>query len=143
MKVTVKWEGKRKFTGLTAAGHRAVMDSAMENGGDDSGARPTELLLMAVAGCTGIDIVSILEKMRTPARELTMEVSGERAQDHPKRFTDIRVIYRITGEDIPPGNAERAVKLSAEKYCSVAHSLNAKMSYEFELNGTRYTIQAG
>lgn len=140
MKVTVRWEGKRRFTGLTPAGHQAVMDASVENGGEDSGARPTELLLMAVAGCTGIDIVLTLEKMRTPAGELTMEVFGERAQDYPKRFTDVRVVYYLKGDDIPQANAERAVRLSAEKYCSVAHSLNARMTYEYELNGTRYAI---
>ena len=92
MESTIKWTGNMAFSGVTPSGHEIIMDAAAEVGGQNTGARPTELLLYAVAGCTGIDIISILKKMRLDPSSFHMEVKGDRAEVHPKRFTDIQFI---------------------------------------------------
>lgn len=136
MELTVKWNGEMSFSGTTPSGHEIKMDSAEEFGGKNSGARPTELLLNAVAGCTGIDIISILRKMRLDIASFHMDVSGERADDHPKRLTKIHIHYALEG-DLPENKVVRAIQLSKDKYCSVSHSLNADMSVSYSINGTK------
>jgi putative redox protein len=112
------------------------MDAAEEIGGKNSGARPTELLLNAVAGCTGIDIISILHKMRLNPTSFHMVVEGTRADDHPKRFTAINIHYVLEG-DLPEEKVVRAIQLSKDKYCSVAHSLNSEITASFSINHHR------
>jgi putative redox protein len=123
------------FIGKTPSGHELKMDASEEVGGENAGARPTELLLNAVAGCTGIDIISILSKMRLNPTSFEMDVKGERAEDHPKRFTQIHIHYALEGE-LPEDKVVRAISLSKDKYCSVSHSLNATMSVSYSINGT-------
>lgn len=134
METTIKWTGKMAFTGVTPSGHEIKMDAAQEIGGENSGARPTELLLNAVAGCTGIDIISILQKMRLEPKSFDMQVKGDRADDHPKRFTDIQIHYALEG-DLPEEKVVRAIQLSKDKYCSVSHSLNANITVSYSING--------
>lgn len=134
MKMKVEWKGQMAFEGITPSGHSVKMDAAQDDGGQNSGARPTELLLNALAGCTGIDIISILEKMRLKVSSFHMEVEGERAEDHPKRFTDIHIHYVLEG-GLPQEKVHRAITLSKEKYCSVAHSLSANLTMSYEING--------
>jgi putative redox protein len=134
MKTTINWTGKMAFTSVTPSGHDIKMDAAEEIGGENSGARPTELLLNAVAGCTGIDIISILTKMRLEPSSFRMEVEGERADEHPKRFTGIKIHYLLEGE-LPEDKVIRAIELSKDKYCSVSHSLNATISVSYSING--------
>ncbi|MFD1849898.1 OsmC family protein [Oceanobacillus bengalensis] len=134
MELSVKWNGKMAFSGETPSGHELKMDAAEAIGGQNTGARPTELLLNAVAGCTGIDIISILTKMRLEPTTFHMDVKAERADDHPKRFTTIHTHYILEGE-LPEEKVVRAIKLSKDKYCSVAHSLNAEMTASYSLNG--------
>ncbi|MDQ0217435.1 OsmC family peroxiredoxin [Peribacillus cavernae] len=134
MKTTVKWAGNMAFSGTTPSGHEIKLDAAEESGGKNSGARPTELLLHAVAGCTGIDIIWILEKMRLNPTSFHMEVDGTRAEDHPKRFTDIHIHYALEGE-LPEDKVARAIQLSKEKYCSVSQSLNARITASYSING--------
>ncbi|RFU66632.1 OsmC family protein [Peribacillus glennii] len=134
MKTTVKWTGDLAFSGITPSGHQITMDAAEEAGGQNSGARPTELLLHAVAGCTGIDIILILQKMRLNPASFHMEVQGIRAEDHPKRFTDVHIHYALEGE-LPEDKVIRAIQLSKDKYCSVSQSLNAEISVSYSLNG--------
>jgi putative redox protein len=135
MELEVKWTGKMAFSGITPSGHEIKMDAAEEIGGENTGARPTELLLNAVAGCTGIDIISILQKMRLNPTSFHMDVKGERADDHPKRFTTIIIHYALEGE-LPEDKVVRAIQLSKDKYCSVAHSLNANIEASYSINGT-------
>ena len=120
MKTTVVWNGNMSFSGQSASGVTIPIDAAKDVGGNDSGARPMELLLHALAGCTGIDIVLILRKMRLDVRAFSMEVEGTRADDHPKRFTEIHIHYAREG-DLPEDKVVRAIRLSKEKYCSVSH----------------------
>ena len=134
MELTIKWKGNMAFSGVTPSGHELMMDADEKVGGQNSGARPTELLLHAVAGCTGMDIISILKKMRLDPSSFQMEVKGERAEDHPKRFTDIHIHYALEG-DLPEDKVIRAIQLSKDRYCSVSHSLNATITVGYSING--------
>ncbi|WP_077621644.1 OsmC family protein [Sediminibacillus massiliensis] len=136
MKTTIKWDEKMAFSSITPSGHEIHMDASEEVGGTNSGARPTELLLNAVAGCTGIDIISILKKMRLEPESFEMEVQGERADEHPRRFTKISIHYSLTG-DLPEEKVARAIKLSKDTYCSVSHSLSSDIRVSFSINGVK------
>ena len=136
MELTVKWNEKMAFSGTTPSGHEIKMDAAPDVGGENTGARPTELLLNAVAGCTGIDIISILHKMRLEPSSFQMDVKGERADDHPKKFTTINIHYALEG-DLPEEKVVRAIQLSKDKYCSVSHSLSAEISASYSINGVK------
>ncbi|MEH7400238.1 MULTISPECIES: OsmC family protein [Bacillaceae] len=136
MKTSIKWDGKLAFSGIAPSGHEIKMDTAESLGGDNSAPTPVELLINAVAGCTAIDIVLILEKMRLKLTSFEIEVNGERAEEHPKRFTDIHLHY-ILGGELDTEKVRKAIKLSKDKYCSVAHSLNANITASFTLNGTK------
>lgn len=135
MEQTVKWNGKMSFVGNTPSGHQVLMDATEEIGGENSGARPGELLINAVAGCTGIDIISILKKMRLEPTNFQMDVKGERAEEHPKKYTKVHIHYVLEG-DLPEDKVERAITLSKDKYCMVAHSLSAEVTASYTLNGS-------
>jgi putative redox protein len=136
MELSVKWNGDMAFSGVAPSGHEIKMDAAAEVGGQNTGPRPTELLLNAVAGCTGIDIISILKKMRLDVTGFHMDVKGDRADDHPKKFTHIHVHYALEG-DLPEEKVVRAIKLSKDTYCSVSHSLSAELTVSYSINGTK------
>jgi putative redox protein len=102
----------------------------------NSASRPMELLVHAVAGCTGIDIMSILKKMRLEPTSFHMEVEGERADDHPKRFTSMNIHYAFEG-DLPEDKVIRAIQLSKDRYCSVSHSLNATITISYSINRSK------
>ncbi|SET98775.1 putative redox protein [Salinibacillus kushneri] len=136
MKTSIQWTDHMAFASVTPSGHEMKMDAAEEVGGVNSGARPTELLLNAVAGCTGIDIISILKKMRLEPASFHMEVEGERADDHPKKFTNIHIHYVLEG-DLPEDKVVRAIQLSKDKYCSVSHSLSANITASYSINGEK------
>ncbi|KEZ52438.1 OsmC family protein [Metabacillus indicus] len=136
MDTSIKWNGKMSFSGSTPSGHEVKMDASEEVGGENTGARPTELLLHAVAGCTGIDIISILQKMRLNPSAFEMDLTGTRAEDHPKRFKAIHIHYKLEG-DLPEEKVIRAIQLSKDKYCSVSQSLNAEITAEYSINGVK------
>lgn len=116
----VRLTGKRQFTGVDGAGHSVVMDAKPEYGGDGSGIRPIEMVLQGLAACTGMDVISILEKKRQDVRGLEIVVYGtQRTDDYPRIYTDVRVEYIVTGFGVDPAAVERAIELSEEKYCSV------------------------
>lgn len=118
--VTVRWkdEGLR-FEGVTPNG-RVDLASGLEPEG--SGIRPMALLAVALAGCTAMDVLSILQKMRQPVEAFSVEVSGERAEEHPKRYTSLEVVYRLKG-DLDEAKVARAIELSETRYCSVEATL--------------------
>ena len=130
MEVKVFWQDGLRFVGLPPSGHAVVMDGAKEVGGEDSAARPTELLLIALGGCTGMDVVSILQKMRTPPRRFRVEIQAERAPEHPKAVRKVHLLY--VAEGVPEENLRKAAQLSQERYCSVAHSLAAEISFSVQ-----------
>lgn len=139
MKSTIKWKGNMQFEAIgDASGRSLVIDGPEKSGGENLGPRPMELVLHAIGGCTGIDIVNTLDKMRLHVEEYEMEIEGARAEDHPKRYTDIHIVYKFKG-DLPEPKVRRAIDLSKNKYCSVSQSLNANVTYSFEINGEKYT----
>lgn len=134
MELRVEWQGKMAFSGITPSGHPLVIDGAEDIGGENRGIRPMEMLLGAVVGCTGIDIISILKKMQLEPTEFRIEAKGERAASHPKRFTNIHIHYTFTG-DLANDKVFRAIELSLNKYCPVAYSLNAHVLGSYAING--------
>ncbi len=126
--VHVRWNGKRQFVGWDAAGHGVVMDASTAYGGEGTGARPIELVLYALAGCTGMDVISILEKKRQNVAAFMIEVNGEQREDeYPKIYTRITVTYIVTGPGIDPAAVARAIELSEEKYCTVRGMLGREV----------------
>jgi putative redox protein len=116
-------------------GHNEARDQIIIDGEDIAlGVRPMEALLAALGTCTAFDVVSILAKRRTPVESYRIELEGERAEEHPKRYTRIQVRHVVSGEGITPQSLGRAVSLSHEKYCSVAATLNAEIEYEAVLD---------
>jgi putative redox protein len=125
----LQWDRKMGFTASAASGHTVKIDVSTEVGGADSGPRPTELLLFGLGGCSGYDIVAILQKMRVDLEDFAIEITAQRAPEHPRKFTAIDIVYRLAGKDIDPVKANRAAELSLTKYCSVAATLNAEITY--------------
>ena len=111
------------FLGQGPSLHSVVIDAPVESGGNNAGPRPTELLLMAVAGCTGIDVVSILRKMQVEFMDLEILIGGTRMPDHPRYYTSMEIVYRVTGDSVPREKVERAAELSLSKYCTVSQTL--------------------
>lgn len=118
----VSWKSGLAFE-ARQDGHRFTLDASPEAGGQDQGPRPKALLLSGLGACTGIDVVSILAKMRVELEGLDVEVSAELTEEHPKVFSAIRVRYLFKGKDLPMDKLERAVQLSQEKYCGVSAML--------------------
>ena len=121
MKETIKarWLNNLAFE-ADVDGHKVYLDTSTEHGGKNTGPRPKLLMLVALAGCTGMDVASILKKMRENIEELTVEVEGDLSEDHPKRFEGMKVIYRVKGKGVNKKNVEKAVQLSSTKYCGVS-----------------------
>lgn len=140
MKAVLNWNGGMAFSGETESGHMVLLDAGSESGGANLGPRPPEVLLHATAVCTGMDIVYVLNKMRLVIDEFFIEIEGERAPQHPKRFTDIVITYHIKGR-LPEDKVIRAIKLSSDTYCTVVRSLNASVSYHYVLNGVPGELQ--
>jgi putative redox protein len=114
-------------------GHKLTIDTDRSNGGQDLGPRPKSLLLVALAGCTGMDIVSILEKMRVELIDLNVKVEGELTEEHPKQFTSLHIIYEFWGKELPMDKLEKAVSLSDERYCGVSATLKKGIPVTHEI----------
>jgi putative redox protein len=104
-------------------GHKITIDTDKSNNGQDLGPRPKALVLVALAGCTGMDIVSLMEKMRVELVDLNIKVEGEVTEEHPKHFSSMHITYEFWGKDLPMDKLEKAVSLSDEKYCGVSATL--------------------
>lgn len=128
------WRERMTFDAKTTTGHTIVMDASKEGGGDDRGPKPIELLLTALAGCTGMDVLAILRNKKEPLEGLEVLVEGQRAETHPMVYTEIDVLYRIYG-DVNKDAIERAIQLSVDKYCGVGATLQevAKMNHRYEI----------
>ena len=135
MEARVKWVERRTFLGESGSGHTVVMDGAPDAGGRDLGVRPMEMLLLGMGGCTAFDVVDILQKGREPVEDVVIELSGERSEEIPKVFTRIDVKYIITGKGLNPDKVERAVHLSAGKYCSatIMMGTTAEITHTIEI----------
>ncbi len=135
MKATVKWAGDASFVGESESGHRVVMDGAQDSGGRNLGPRPMEMVLIGMGGCTAFDVVHILRKGRHDVTDCAAHIDAERASADPKVFTRIHVHFVISGRELKPEVVERAVTLSAEKYCSASIMLakTAVITHDFEI----------
>ena len=135
MHATIKWNQNMQFTATSGSGHSVLIDGSPEIGGEDSGMRPMEMLLLSMAGCSAMDVVFILKKARQDVTDCVIKINGERADTIPKVFTDIHVHYIISGNDLDEKHVKRAVNMSAEKYCSVAEMMRkaANVSHDYEI----------
>lgn len=135
MECTVRWHEGMSFIAQTGSGHLVPMDGAPEAGGHNWAARPMELLLAGAGGCTSFDVVSILKKSRQDIHACEVKLTAERANEDPKVFTQIHLHFVVTGRALKPEAVERAVKLSAEKYCSASIMLGktAEIKHSFEI----------
>ena len=133
MKARVKLIEGITFVAESGSGHAVVMDASPDVGGRDLGARPMEMLLMGAGGCSAIDVVHILKKSRQQLVDCVVELEAERAAEDPKVFTHVKMIYRLKGKNLKPAAVERAINLSAEKYCSasIMFGKTAKLEHEW------------
>ena len=133
MESSVVWKGKMGFTATSGSGFSLPLDTSVESGGEGEGFRPMELLLLGLAGCTGMDVISILQKKQQQVSGFEVKVSGERASEHPKIFTHIVVEYVVTGSSVSQAAVERAVELSETKYCSAYGMLSKAAQIEHKI----------
>ena len=127
-RVHVRWSGHRQMIGWDEAGHGIIMDAPVASKGEATGARPLEVFLQALAACTAMDVVSVLEKKRQPFTGVEIEVTAEQREDEfPKIYTDIELIYVVRGDGVSPHAVERAIELSTAKYCSVKGMLGPQV----------------
>ena len=134
MKISVNWQEQMTFE-AEVNGHKIILDADDKVGGRNLGPRPKPLLLVALAGCTGMDVISILAKMRLEPEYFNVDVDAAMTEDHPKYYNKIKIIYEFRGKDLPLEKLEKAIKLSQEKYCGVSAMLgkSAEMSYEIKI----------
>ena len=135
MKARVKWVEQVSFLGESESGHGVLMDGAPASGGRNLGPRPMELLLLGAGGCTSFDVVTILKKGRQDITDCYVELDAERAESDPKVFTKIHMHFVVKGRNVKPEAVEKAIRLSAEKYCSASIMLGAtaKVTHDFEV----------
>jgi putative redox protein len=135
MKVRIKWIEDVAFVGESESGHALVMDGAPEGGGRNLGPRPMETVLIGTGGCTAYDVVHILRKSRAAVTDCVVQIDAARADEDPKVFTKIHFHFVVTGKALKPQQVERAVHLSADKYCSASIMLGktALITHDFEI----------
>lgn len=135
MKARIKWVENVAFLGETESGHALLMDGAPEAGGRNLGPRPMETVLIGTGACSAYDVIHILKKGREPVTDCVVELNAERAPTDPKVFTSIHFHFIVTGAGLNPAKVERAIKLSAEVYCSASAMLakTAGVTHDFEI----------
>ncbi len=137
MKAVVKYQGGLAFVGKADSNHWVAMDSNLQGLPPAAATSPKELALLALCGCTGMDVASLLNKRRVAFRSLAVEAQADVAAEHPRVFTRIALTYRLEGDEVPVAEIERAIKLSQERYCSVSAMMrkNCPIHWTAELNG--------
>jgi putative redox protein len=134
MKARIKWIENMAYLAESGSGHALVIDGPPDLGGRNLGPRPMELLLMGLGSCSAVDVVHILRRSRQPVTDCVVEIDADRAETVPKVFTAIRMHYIVSGDGLDAGRVERAVHLSAEKYCSasimLSHAVTIEHSFE-------------
>ena len=138
MKARIKWVEDVLFVGESSSGHTVVIDGPSEYGGRNLGIRPMELLLQGLGGCTTFDVLLILKKARQPVTDCVVEITAERAETEPKVFTHIHIHFIVSGEGVSEKQVQRAIQLSAEKYCSASIMLakSVEITHDFEIINT-------
>lgn len=124
MEAEITWVDGVRFVGTAGSGHSLVMDGPPEHGGRNGGARPMELVLLGLGGCTAFDVVDILRKARQPVTDCRVHLEAERAESVPAVFTRIHVAFTVVGHGLSEKQVDRAVRLTAEKYCSASIMLS-------------------
>jgi len=130
--VNVKWIDGMSFE-ANIMGYKIMLDSDPEFGGQKKGPKPKPLMLVALAGCTGMDVISLLNKMRVDFDSLNISVEGDLNEEHPKKFTRMKIIYELTGNGIDRKKVEKAVTLSQDKYCGVSATYRASIQLDHEI----------
>jgi putative redox protein len=130
--VEINWQGNMKFD-ATVSGHHIILDALPEVGGEDLGPRPKELMLASLAGCTGMDVVSILKKMRVELDNFNVKVIADVTDEHPKHYTKMHLIYFFKGENLEIEKLKKAVDLSQEKYCGVSAVYRKALELTYEI----------
>jgi putative redox protein len=130
--ITTKWLSDMAFES-EIDGHKIYMDSSQEHGGKNMGPRPKPLMMVALAGCTGMDVASILRKMRENVEEFSIDIEGDVTEEHPKRFEGMKIIYRLKGKGINRKNVEKAVDLSQTRYCGVSVNYREAFPISYEI----------
>ncbi len=135
MKTTIKWAGDASFSAQSESGHTLIMDGPPDHGGKNAGPRPMEVVLMGMGGCTAFDVVHILRKGRQDVTDCEAQIEAERATEDPKVFTRIHIHFVVRGRKLNAAQVERAIKLSAEKYCSASIMLGktADITHDFDI----------
>jgi putative redox protein len=136
MRATIKWVDGVMFVGESGSGHAVVMDGPPDHGGRNMGVRPMEMILLGVGGCSSFDVVQILQKGKHDIIDCVAEISAERVDAIPSVFSKIHLHFIVKGRDLKPSAVERAVKLSAEKYCSASIMLSkaeVEITHDFEV----------
>lgn len=136
MKARIQWAGEAMFLGESGSGHVVVMDGAPESGGRNLGARPMEMVLIGLGGCSNFDVVSILKKARQPIESCEAFLEAERANEDPKVFTKIHLHFVVKGRGLKEPQVKRAIELSAEKYCSASIMLGnagVEITHDYEI----------
>lgn len=135
MKARVVWVEAAAMMGEAGSGHGIIMDGPPEHGGRNLGARPMEMLLLGMGGCTEFDVLSILKKSRQQVTGCVVELEARRSDKEPKVFTEIHAHFIVTGRDLSEKHVSRAISLSAEKYCSASIMLGAtaKITHDYEI----------
>ncbi|MCI4398475.1 MAG: OsmC family protein [Acidobacteria bacterium] len=132
MSVNVKWVEKSAFAARSESNHWIMMDSSY-NGGDGAAPSPIELVLMGLGGCTGIELVAVLQKMRQDVKGIEIEIEGERGPEHPRVYVKVRAKYKITGKNLNPDRVKAAIELCDEEYCSIGAMLRKTADYAYEI----------
>jgi putative redox protein len=135
MKTRIRWHDRASFVGETESGHAVVMDGPPDLGGGNLGPRPMEMLLLGLGGCTAFDVMMILQKARQPVADCEVEIEAERATEVPKVFTRINIHFKVYGQGVSEKQVERAIELSANKYCSASIMLgqSAEIIHDYEI----------
>ena len=130
--VEINWQEKMAFE-VEVAGHKLIIDAGEKVGGENKGPQPKPFMLVALGGCTAMDVVSILKKMRVELDDFKVRVEGDLTEEHPKHFNKMKVIYEFTGKNLPKAKIEKAVNLSEERYCGVSASYKKAMELSSEI----------
>ena len=130
--ISTKWLNELAFE-AEVDGHKIYMDSNLEHGGKNTGPRPKPLMMVALAGCTAMDVAAILKKMKVEMDDFSVDVEGEVSEDHPKRFLGMKVIYRVKGKNIKRASVEKAVNLSNTRYCGVSANYSKAFPISHEI----------
>jgi putative redox protein len=132
-KIETNWNGDMQFDVALSGGHILTVDAAPAVGGQDKGPRPKELMIASLAGCTGMDVISILKKMRVEIETFNISIEADMTEEHPKHYTKMHIIYQFKGRDLDMEKLKKAVELSQDRYCGVSAAYKKAMDLTYEI----------